>query len=89
MEICTNGFRVELTGVIGPSKWISTFDSWNIEEYLSFVDATGQGIGSIQPETMLGYMLQYTNSDVIDTNNYTCHFDSQEFLTWMNFAEKI
>ncbi len=79
----------ELTGVIGPSKWISTFDSWNIEEYLSFVDATGQGIGSIQPETMLGYMLQYTNSDVIDTNNYTCHFDSQEFLTWMNFAKRF
>lgn len=79
----------ELTGTFGPSNLLDGVDAWNMDEYQDFVVSTGQSIGSIQPQTLICSMLQYTNHDLIDLENGTCNLNSEEFQTWLEFAKQF
>ena len=65
--------------------------SWTMREFLEYMDTLPDDVDpfgfALLQDTMIYYLLQYCAEDFLDMNTGTCHFDSPEFIAWLEFAK--
>lgn len=77
--------------MIARKDMVGNRTSWTMPEFLEYMDTLPDDIDPfgfpLLQDTMIYYLLQYCAEDFLDMNTGTCHFDSPEFIAWLEFAK--
>lgn len=103
MENVLEAYRVDgkLYRVI-PSFYVRTFagktsilgerSSWTMEEFrevLASLPEGTQGIGELNRPMFFNLMMQYAGKDFVDVSTGKCNFNSEEFISLLEFANTL
>lgn len=65
--------------------------SWTMPEFLEYMDTLPDDVApfgfALLQDTMIYFLMEYCADDFLDMNTGTCHFDSPEFIAWLEFAK--
>lgn len=103
MENVFNAYKVDdklyyvipsfyMTTFIGKTSMLGDRTGWNMQEFQEFVDSLPEGtnvLGELTRDGFMYQMMQYSGSDFVDVSTGKCNFDSQEFISMLEFAKSL
>lgn len=77
----------------GKVTFVGDRTGWNMEEFMQVTKQLPEGVNILDPQTdrasFLNQMIQFCGTDFIDTATGTCKFDSQDFISMLEFAASL
>lgn len=77
--------------MIARKDMVSSRTSWTMPEFLEYMDTLPDDVDpfgfALLQDTMIYFLMEYCADDFLDMNTGTCHFDSPEFIAWLEFAK--
>ncbi|MBO5335964.1 MAG: extracellular solute-binding protein [Lachnospiraceae bacterium] len=78
--------------LIGKSAVVGDRDTWTMQDMMSLQQTLPEGtqmMGEMVRDSFLYMMMQYCGSDFIDLSTGKCDFNSENFITMMEFAKTL
>lgn len=77
---------------MGKTAQLGDRDTWTIQEFMDFADSLPEGtnvIGELTRDYFMNMVMQYSGNDFIDVATGKCNFDSEDFISMLEFAKTL
>lgn len=77
---------------MGKTSKLGDRDTWTIQEFIDFADSLPEDtnvIGELTRDYFMSMVMQYNGNDFIDMATGKCSFDSEDFISMLEFAKTL
>jgi len=84
--------RFEIVTMIAKASLVGDGSDWSVEKMKQVLDSMGedaQAIGEVTRDNFMSQAMQFCGMDFIDVSTGKCSFDSEDFISMMEFAKTL